>query len=114
MNAQLDRVTFITYASALTLAFAAWSIGAYFLTVVVILSGAGIAMAKPCVRERRLVLNGTPVVLMLAVMFISASGMVFAVDQMNALLDDQDAVEAPATECDSVAADNGWVVVLAD
>lgn len=85
MNVQIDGTTVVTQGIAGSAGVVAWSTGFFFVAALCLLVGAGIAMAKPQLVNRRLVLNGTPVMLMLAIMFVSASGMVIAVDQVSDL-----------------------------
>lgn len=87
MNSQILTAKNASLAAVSALAVALWQVGFYFGAMILLLVTAGIAMARPCIRDQRLILDGTPVLLMFAVMFVSASGMVFAVDQVSALFD---------------------------
>ena len=98
MNVQFDGTTVVTQGIAGSAGILAWNTGFFFVAALCLLVGTGIAMAKPRLVNRRLVLNGTPVMLMLAIMFVSASGMVIAFDQVSDLVAPADAVET--AECD--------------
>ena len=101
MNAQINRVSLFIYTVTGALALTAWIGGAFFLAAVILILGTGVVRAQPTMGGRQLVLRGTPVMLMLGVMFVSASGMVFAVDQVSAFL----APETP-TNCEAPADQN--------
>lgn len=78
---------FTPYLFAIGAGIALWSIGYYFTAALVLLTSAGVALAQPCMREsdkgvRQLALNGSPVLLMLCIMFVAASGMTGAVNQV--------------------------------
>ena len=96
MNSQILNRKNASLAAVSALAVILWQVGLYFGAMILLLVTAGIAMARPCIRDHRLALDGTPVLLMFAVMFVAASGMVFAVDQVSALFDSGDAAECTA------------------
>lgn len=78
---------FTPYIFAIGAGIALWSIGYYFTAALVFLTSAGVALAQPCMRTsdqgaRQLALNGSPVLLMLCIMFVAASGMTGAVNQV--------------------------------
>ncbi len=87
MNSQILNRKNASLAAVSALAVILWQAGLYFGAMILLLVTAGIAMARPCIRNERLALDGTPVLLMFAVMFVAASGMVFAVDQVSALFE---------------------------
>ena len=85
MNAERNWFTVITYAVAFVIATVLWRADLYLGAIITLLIGGGLAMARPTLEDQRVVLRGTPIVLMFAVMLTSASGMVYAVDQVSAL-----------------------------
>ena len=78
------------------LAVVLWQVGLYFGAMILLLVTAGVAIARPSVRDRQLKLDGTPVLLMFAVMFVAASGMVYAVETVGALLQPDSETECEA------------------
>ncbi|MEM7611379.1 MAG: hypothetical protein AAF270_06865 [Pseudomonadota bacterium] len=78
-----------------------WQAGWFLAALITLLLGVGIATAQPCIERSKLRLRGTPVLLMFAVMFVSASGMTFAIDSVASLF------EPPADEkCVALSADD--------
>ena len=79
------------YLLALGAAIALWSIQYYFTAALVFLTTAGVGLAQPCMRTqpdgaRQLAMKGSPVLLMLCIMFVAASGMTGAVNQVAGFL----------------------------
>ena len=93
MNTPILTTRNLSLAAAAALAFALWQADQHFATIIVALVATGIAMARPTIRDRKLRLDGTPVLLMFAVMFVAASGMVTAVDRVGALFETETTTE---------------------
>lgn len=77
------RTIFLTYLITGIAAAALLQQGLNFAAVLTLFVGGGLAMARPVVRQRRLMLRGTPVLLMFAVMLVSASGMTLVADSVT-------------------------------
>ena len=78
---------YLVYAVSAVMATALWLLGMYVPAAILLLLGGGLLVARPHFDDARLILDGTPVLLLFAVMFIAASGMVVAVDRIGALFD---------------------------
>ncbi|MEN7342761.1 MAG: hypothetical protein AAAFM81_07430 [Pseudomonadota bacterium] len=83
MPTQAPRFTVFTYFATAMIAFACWQQGWFFAAVIAVTFGCGVAMARPVVQNRRLLLRGTPILLMFSVMLGSASGMAVVSDQVT-------------------------------
>ncbi len=87
MSLPQTTVLNISYALTALTALIFWQMDMYIVATICLLIGSGVAVARPHVEDARLILDGTPVLLLFAVMFISASSMVVAVDQVTAFFD---------------------------
>ena len=96
MNTPILTTRNLSLAAAVALAFALWQADQHFAMIIVLLVTTGIAMARPTIRDQKLRLDGTPVLLMFAIMFVAASGMVTAVDRVGALFETDTATECGA------------------
>ena len=96
MNYQTIPARTLTIAGIAVAAVVLWQYEQHFAAMILLLVTAGVAMARPRIEDRRLTLAGTPVLLMFAVMFVAASGMVYAVDQVGALFDSDDTTQCTA------------------
>lgn len=96
MNSQIFTVRNVSLVTISALAVVLWQSEFYFGAMILMLVTAGVAMARPSIRDHRLILDGTPVLLLFAVMFVAASGMVFAVEQVGALFERDTATECSA------------------
>ncbi|MEM7765454.1 MAG: hypothetical protein AAF290_15425 [Pseudomonadota bacterium] len=83
MTTATSRFTIVTYASTAFMAFMLWQQGWYFGAVLALTLGGGLAMSQPVIERRKLCLRGTPVLLMFAVMLVSASGMTVVADEVG-------------------------------
>lgn len=97
MNSQIHTIRNVSLVAISALAVVLWQSQLYFGAMILLLVTAGVAMARPSIRDHRLMLDGTPVLLMFAVMFVAAGGMVFAVDQVGALFEHDSATECTST-----------------
>lgn len=85
MNTSHFRNLNVVYAATAATAVACWLLGLYIPAAILLLLGGGVAVARPHIDGTRLILDGTPVLLLFAVMFIAASSMVVAVDRVSAM-----------------------------
>ena len=96
MNSQIVTARNLSFAAIGALTVVLWESQFYFAAMILLLVAAGVAMARPSIRDHRLMLDGTPVLLLFAVMFVAASGMVYAVEQVGALFERDTATECTA------------------
>ncbi|MEL6447554.1 MAG: hypothetical protein AAFQ62_06355 [Pseudomonadota bacterium] len=96
MNSQIFTVRNFSLTAISALAVVLWQTGLYFGAMILLLVTAGIAIARPSIRDQRLILDGTPVLLMFAVMFVAASGMVYAVETVGGLFESDASTECTA------------------
>ena len=87
MNSQIFTVRNFSLTAISALAVVICQSGLYFGAMILLLVTAGVAIARPSIRDQRLMLDGTPVLLMFAVMFVAASGMVYAVETVGELFE---------------------------
>ncbi|MEM9172983.1 MAG: hypothetical protein AAGA84_09790 [Pseudomonadota bacterium] len=97
MTYRMNRRMLALHGGWMALSAVLWAANWILGAVIVALVGIGAVLAQPHWTGRRLVLKGTPVMLMFAIMFASASGMVSAVDQVQAWLSPQPA--PPIEDC---------------
>lgn len=96
MNSQIFTTRNLSITAISALAVVMWQTGLYFGAMILLLVTAGVAIARPTIRDQRLILDGTPVLLMFAVMFVAASGMVYAVETVGALFEADTSTECTA------------------
>ena len=68
---------------ALVTSMLLWVQGYFLGALLLMLVSGGIGTAQPSLERGRVVLRGTPIVAMFAIMLASASGMTLAIDEVN-------------------------------